>query len=92
MNQVTQIQFADKMISFGTFMDAIRNVVREEVSNIVGISDRISQRKAYAKYGQARVKHWSKLGLLHPAKTTGKILYKVSELETCNLRIQDYLT
>lgn len=91
MSQVAQIQFADKMISFTTFMDAIRNVVREEVSNIVGVSDTISQRKAYAKYGAARVGHWREKGLLHPSKTKGKILYKISELETCKLRIQDYL-
>lgn len=91
MSQVSQIQFQDKMISFATFMDAIRNVVREEVSNIVGVSDTMSQRQAYSKYGQARVNHWKQKGLLHPSKTRGKVLYKLSELETCKLRIQDYL-
>lgn len=31
MNQTVQIQFADKMVSFDTFLSAIRNVVQEEI-------------------------------------------------------------
>lgn len=36
MNEVVQIQFADKMLSFDTFLSAIRNVVKEEVCKAVG--------------------------------------------------------
>lgn len=91
MGQVVQIQFSDKMMPFSTFIGAIRNVVREEVANAVGINDSISQNKAFRKYGKARVLHWLKDGLVQPSKTRGKLLYKVSELEACKMRIQDYL-
>ena len=35
MNQVVQIQFEDKMMSFDTFLSAIRNVVQEELGKAV---------------------------------------------------------
>ncbi len=52
MNEVVQIQFADKMLSFDTFLSAIRNVVKEEVCKAVGKCPFLTQAKAYDIYGR----------------------------------------
>ena len=96
MNQTVQIQFADKMVSFDTFLSAIRNVVQEEVSKAVGKRPFITQAKAYSTFGRRNVERWVKEGLVqvHGRGKDGKITrleYRISELEACACKIQDYL-
>ena len=96
MNQTVQIQFADKMVSFETFLSAIRNVVKEEIDKAVGKRPFISQAKAYTAYGKSNVQRWVKEGLVkvHGRGKDGKITrleYRVSELDACANKVQDYL-
>ena len=62
MNEVVQIQFADKMLSFDTFLSAIRNVVKEEVCKAVGKRPFLTQAKAYDIYGRKNVERWKREG------------------------------
>lgn len=94
MNQVVQIQFADKMLSFDTFLAAIRNVVKEEVCKAVGKKPFISRRKAYDTYGK-QVKVWIDKGFVKERwryNKEGKATrcnLSISELEACANSIQD---
>ena len=96
MNEVVQIQFADKMLSFDTFLSAIRNVVKEEVCKAVGKRQFLTQAKAYDIYGRKNVERWKREGKVKDFArgSNGKITrheYKVSELEACASKVQDYL-
>ena len=62
MNQTVQIQFADKMVSFDTFLSAVRNVVQEEISKAVGKRQFITQAKAFDTFGRRNVERWVKEG------------------------------
>ena len=96
MRQTVQIQFADKMVSFDTFLSAIRNVVSEEVSKAVGKRPFITQAKAYSTFGKSNVKRWvdeGKVKVFGRGKN-GKVTrkeYRLSELEACACKVQDYL-
>lgn len=96
MNQTVQIQFADKMVSFDTFLSAIRNVVSEEVSKAVGKRPFITKAKAYSIYGRRNVERWVQEGKVKVfgRGKNGKITryeYRLSELEACACKVQDYL-
>lgn len=96
MSQTVQIQFADKMLSFDTFLSAIRNVVQEEVSKAVGKRPFISRNKAWNIFGRRKVEKWVKNGDVKEfgRGKNGKITryeYKISELEACANNVQDYL-
>lgn len=96
MNQTVQIQFADKMVSFDTFLSAIRNVVQEEISKAVGKRQFITQAKAFDTFGRRNVERWVKEGKVKVfgRGKNGKITryeYKLSELEACVCKVQDYL-
>lgn len=96
MNQTVQIQFADKMVSFDTFLSAIRNVVQEEISKAVGKRPFITQAKAFDTFGRRNVERWVKEGKVKVfgRGKNGKITryeYRLSELEACACKFQDYL-
>lgn len=94
MSQVVQIQFADKMLSFDTFIAAIRNVVKEEVCKAVGKKPFISKRQAYNTYGR-KIDRWIDKGFVHEKwryNKEGKPTrcdIPVAELEACAYNIQD---
>lgn len=96
MSQTIQIQFADKMLSFDTFLSAIRNVVQEEIWKAVGKRPFISQRQAYITYGRSNVKAWvaqgkvKKFGRGKDGKVT-RLEYRVSELDACANKVQGYM-
>lgn len=96
MNNIVQIQFADKMLTFDTFLSAIRNVVQEEVCKAVGKRPFITQAKAYDKYGRKNVERWKREGKItdFARGRDGKITrheYRISELDACANKVQDYL-
>lgn len=96
MSQTVQIQFADKMVSFEAFLSAIRIVVQEEVGKAVGVRPFISERKAFVTYGRQNVMRWVKEGSVKVIArgkngVTTRKDYRVSELEACANRVQDYL-
>ena len=97
MNQTVQIQFADKMVSFDTFLSALRNVVKEEISKAVGKRPFITKAKAFDAFGRRNVERWVKEGKVkvYGRGKNGKITryeYRVSELEACAFKVQDYLS
>lgn len=75
MNQVVQIQFEDKMMSFDTFLSAIRNVVQEELGKAVGKRPFVSQAKAFNTYGRRNVERWVKWDM---SRNTGNTTRKAS--------------
>lgn len=95
MNQTVQIQFADKMLSFDTFISAIRNVVKEEVCKAVGKKPFISQAQAYSTYGRRKVEHWVSKGYVekrcryNEKGEVTRIDLPVAELEACAYNVQD---
>ena len=96
MNQSVQIQFADKMVSFDTFLTAIRTVVHEEVSKAVGKRPFITKAKAFSTFGRRNVERWAKEGKIQVfgRGKDGKVTryeYRLSELEACANKVQDYL-
>lgn len=96
MNQTIQIQFADKMLSFDTFLSAIRNVVQEEIGKAVGKRPFVTQRQAFMTYGRRNVERWVKKGLVKEygrgkGDKITRYEYRVSELEACAYEVQDYL-
>lgn len=96
MNNVVQIQFADKMLSFDTFLGAMRILMKEEVGKAVGKRQFITQSQAYDTYGSKNVKAWVKQKRIkvyargHDGKVT-RIEYRVPELEACANDTQGYL-
>ena len=96
MNDIVMIQFGDKMLSFDTFLSAIRNVVQEEVNKAVGKRPFITQAKAYETYGRKNVERWKREGKIKDFARgkEGKITrheYRISELDACANKVQDYL-
>ncbi len=96
MNDIVMIQFGDKMLSFDTFLSAIRNVVQEEVNKAVGKRPFITQAKAYETYGRKNVERWKREGKIKDFARgrDGKITrheYRISELDACANKVQDYL-
>ncbi len=95
MNQVVQIQFADKMLSFDTFISAIRNVVKEEVCKAVGKKPFVSQAQAYDTYGRTNVRRWVAKGYIkekYRYNENGKVTridLPIAELEACAYSVQD---
>lgn len=96
MDNVVQIQFADKMLSFDTFLGAMRILMKEEVGKAVGKRQFITQAQAYDAYGSKNVDNWvaQKRIKLYARGHDGKITrkeYRVSELEACANDTQGYL-
>jgi hypothetical protein len=60
-------------------------------------NDFISQAKAYGEFGEARVRRWKKMGLVHPVRNgktiNSKIIYSRSELLSVEKaeRLQKYI-
>jgi hypothetical protein len=97
MNQVVQIQFEDKMMSFDTFLSAIRNVVQEELGKAVGKRPFVSQAKAFNTYGRRNVERWVKMGYVNEhwkyneeGKPT-RCHLRISELDACANKVQDFV-
>jgi len=59
-------------------------VVREALAGANLLPKEISQREAYRRYGEMRVKYWVQVGMVNPIKQgegNCKVYYSVSELE-----------
>lgn len=84
------IKFPDKCVSYETFVNDIAMSIIQIQSKMS--KDTISQRKAFAKYGESNVRRWISQGKLSIfSKRPGKIEYKVQDLERCSNHVQDYL-
>lgn len=88
-----QMMFADKMVTYETFVNDLAIALAPRVKDLMeDKQDRLSQRRAYERYGQGNVKRWVKQGRLQVAsKRPGKIEYRIEDLDRCKQNLQDYL-
>jgi hypothetical protein len=75
-----QIIFADKMVSYETFINDVAARVASLVKEDRAYPDYISQRKAYRLFGRGNVDRWRNAGKLTTCKRPGKVEYRTSEL------------
>lgn len=73
-------------------LDDFAEVLATKVRKKLESPDEImSQRQAYREFGQGNVSRWRREGKVAPvAKRPGKIEYKRSDLQICQMRMQDY--
>lgn len=86
------IQFADKMVSYETFMNDLASRIVSEVEKRKSEPEIISKRKAYEVFGRANVDRWIREQRLTIRKRPGKIELLSAELRRCQAIEQDYLT
>lgn len=88
-----QMMFENKTVTYETFVNDLAIALAPRVKDLMeNKQDCLSQRKAYDRYGQGNVKRWVIQGRLAPAsKRPGKIEYRITDLERCKQRVQDYL-
>lgn len=86
------IQFADKMVSYETFMNDLASRIVSEVEKRKSEPEIISKRKAYEVFGRANVDRWIREERLTIRKRPGKIELLSAELRRCQAIEQDYLT
>ena len=82
------IQFADKMVSYDTFVNDVANRVVELMNR--NDPEMLSQREAYRQFGRGNVDRWRRKGMLKTCKRPGKVEYYTSELRRLQARSQDY--
>ena len=57
------------------------------------VNDEISQREAYRRFGESKVKHWNHLGLIKKVKlkeNTSKVTYSLQELTSIESTLNVY--
>lgn len=86
------IQFADKVVSYDTFMNDLVARIVSEVEKRKSEPEIISKRKAYEMFGRANVDRWMSEGKLTIRKRPGKVELLTAELRRCQAVEQDYLT
>lgn len=86
------IQFADKVVSYDTFMNDLVSRIVSEVEKRKSEPEIISKRKAYEMFGRANVDRWMSEGKLTIRKRPGKVELLTAELRRCQAVEQDYLT
>lgn len=86
------IQFADKVVSYDTFMNDLVSRIVSEVEKRKSEPEIISKRKAYEMFGRANVDRWMSEGKLTIRKRPGKVELLTAELRRCQAIEQDYLT
>ncbi len=88
----THIQFADKFVSYETFMQDLSARIVRMMKNDAADPDYISQNKAYAIFGRRNVDRWRRNGKITPSKRPGKVEYSMADLRLLQRTEQDYLT
>ena len=91
MQQVVQIQFADKMVTYDQF---VSDVAARLVSHIrIQEADPrfMTQAKAFKVFGRANVERWRRKGDITPCIRPGKLEYETAKLRDLQRREQDYL-
>lgn len=85
-----QMQFADKMVSYNTFLQDLSAAIVRQLKESKEDPDVISQREAYRIFGRANVTRWLKQGRIEGHKRPGKVEYYTKELRLLQARQQDY--
>lgn len=82
------MQFADKMVSYDTFLNDVASRIVEMINR--NDPETLSQREAYRQFGRGNVDRWRRKGLLNICKRPGKVEYNTAELRRLQSRQQDY--
>ena len=90
MTKLDMIQFADKMVTYDTFVNDIANRLSAILKNDSQDPEYISQAKAYKTFGRANVERWREQGKIEPCKRPGKIEYPMARLRSLSRTLQDY--
>lgn len=89
--QPVNIQFADKCVSYETFVTDLTARVARAVRSDAADPEWVSQRKAYAIFGRRNVDRWRRTGKVRPSKRPGKVEYRMADLRLLQRTEQDYL-
>ena len=84
------IQFADKMVSYDTFMNDLSSRIVAKIKSTRNDPEYVSQSQAYRMFGRANVERWRRNGKISPRKRPGKLEYSVVELRKLQEVSQDY--
>lgn len=84
------IQFADKMVSYDTFMNDLSSRIVAKIKSTRNDPEYVSQSQAYRMFGRANVERWRRNGKVSPRKRPGKLEYSVVELRKLQEVSQDY--
>ena len=86
------IQFADKMVTYDTFLnDLAARVVAMMSEDSKTKKAFVSQAEAFRIYGKANVLRWREKRMIEPRKTCGKLEYDTVRLRELSRIKQDYL-
>ena len=85
------MQFADKMVSYDTFLNDLASRVVMIMRQDHDDPEYISQRQAFRMFGKGNVQRWVANGKLTTRKRPGKIEYQTVELRRLQRIQQDYL-
>lgn len=92
MPPTTHIQFADRLVSYETFMSDLSARVVRLMKSDAADPEYISQRTAYSIFGRKNVDRWRRNGKIQAYKRPGKIEYRTADLQLLQRTEQDYLT
>lgn len=85
-----QIQFADKMVTYETFINDVAARLAAMMKREATLPEYLSQRKAFELFGQGNVLRWRKQGRIEPRKRPGKVEYETARLIELKNTVQDY--
>ena len=86
----TFIHFADKVVSYDTFMDDLSSRIVRKMQRAKTDPETVSQRQAYTIFGRGNVDRWRREGRINPCKRPGKVEYCMADLRLLQQTQQDY--
>ena len=100
-NSPNTMIFSDKCVTFDIFVSALASEILKRLHDaslakydelpLYKACKVVSQNQAFLYYGKGNVNRWIKRGDLQPCSVRkGKILYKATDLDKLNRRVQDY--
>lgn len=92
MTRTLHIQFADKYVSYDTFLSDLAARLHRLQDSDAADPQYISQHKAYDIFGRRNVDRWRRAGKITPYKRPGKVEYRTADLRLLQRTEQDYLT
>ena len=86
----TYIDFADKSVTYDTFVRDVASSVVRLLSEVRNDPEFISKRRAYELFGRGNVDRWLRNDDIKPHIRPGKVELRTSELRALQNRVQDY--
>lgn len=80
MPPTVQIQFADRLVTYETFMTDLTARLSRVIKSDAADPEYVSQRTAYSVFGRKNVDRWRRTGKVKPSKRPGKVEYRITDL------------